>query len=113
MSDWVTKVYNSEYVHTQLLCVCVHACVRVCVCMPTLLYSQFILLYMCMYACTQSFPTVSLPLPPTRQSPACTQGVDKYVVQDTEEARVNTAAYPRPLNVIEGPLMKVGLPEWT
>ena len=30
------------------------------------------------------------------------------MVQDTEEARVNTEVYPRPLKVIEGPLMKVG-----
>ncbi len=29
------------------------------------------------------------------------------MVQDTEEARLDTAKYPRPLNVIEGPLMKV------
>ena len=43
---------------------------------------------------------------------AHTQGVDKYVVQDTEEARVNTVAYPRPLNVIEGPLMKVRRLMW-
>jgi 5-methyltetrahydrofolate--homocysteine methyltransferase len=27
-------------------------------------------------------------------------------VEDTEEARQNAALYPRPLNVIEGPLMK-------
>ena len=32
-------------------------------------------------------------------------GIDKYCVQDTEEARQNTDAYPRPLNIIEGPLM--------
>ena len=35
------------------------------------------------------------------------QGIDKYVVGDTEEARVCSDKYPRPLNVIEGPLMKV------
>lgn len=35
------------------------------------------------------------------------KGIDKYVELDTEEARSNTARYPRPLNVIEGPLMKV------
>ena len=29
------------------------------------------------------------------------------MVEDTEEARQNTDKYPRPLNVIEGPLMKV------
>ncbi len=34
------------------------------------------------------------------------KGVDKYVVEDTEEARQNTGKYPRPLNIIEGPLMK-------
>ena len=36
------------------------------------------------------------------------QGIDKYVTEDTEEARQNKDLYPRPLNVIEGPLMKVG-----
>ena len=34
------------------------------------------------------------------------KGIDKFVVSDTEEARVNKDLYPRPLNVIEGPLMK-------
>merc|ERR1719431_1446091 len=34
------------------------------------------------------------------------KGIDKFVVEDTEEARLNTTLYPRPLNVIEGPLMK-------
>ena len=34
------------------------------------------------------------------------KGIDKWVVEDTEEARINTDLYPRPLNVIEGPLMK-------
>ncbi|XP_013387692.1 methionine synthase [Lingula anatina] len=33
------------------------------------------------------------------------KGIDKYVVEDTEEARANKALYPRTLNVIEGPLM--------
>ena len=33
------------------------------------------------------------------------KGIDKFVVEDTEEARIDTALYPRPLNVIEGPLM--------
>ena len=28
------------------------------------------------------------------------------MVEDTEEARQNQALYPRPLNVIEGPLMR-------
>ncbi|KAJ2617371.1 hypothetical protein H4S08_000339 [Coemansia sp. RSA 1365] len=36
---------------------------------------------------------------------ALVKGVTKYVVEDTEEARLNKATYPRPLNVIEGPLM--------
>ena len=35
------------------------------------------------------------------------QGIDKFVVDDTAEARVNTDKYPKPLNIIEGPLMKV------
>ncbi len=38
---------------------------------------------------------------------ALIKGIDKYVVDDTEEARSMTKCYPRPLNVIEGPLMKV------
>lgn len=33
------------------------------------------------------------------------KGIDKYVEEDTEEARGNSEKYPRPLNVIEGPLM--------
>ena len=40
-----------------------------------------------------------------RLSYALIKGIDQYVVEDTEEARVNTQLYPRPLNVIEGPLM--------
>ena len=32
-------------------------------------------------------------------------GIDKYIVEDTEEARCMVNLYPRPLNVIEGPLM--------
>lgn len=35
------------------------------------------------------------------------QGIDAHVVDDTEEARVDFKKYPRTLNVIEGPLMKV------
>merc|ERR1712130_1060803 len=31
---------------------------------------------------------------------------DKFVVEDTEEARQDKNLYPRPLNVIEGPLMR-------
>ncbi|VDN31543.1 unnamed protein product [Gongylonema pulchrum] len=36
---------------------------------------------------------------------AIVKGIDTYVVEDTEEARLDTAKYPRPLNVIEQPLM--------
>jgi 5-methyltetrahydrofolate--homocysteine methyltransferase len=35
------------------------------------------------------------------------KGIDKYVVDDVEEARKDATRYPRPLNIIEGPLMKV------
>ncbi len=35
----------------------------------------------------------------------CSQGIEKYVVEDTEEARAQTERYLRPLHVIEGPLM--------
>ncbi|XP_071499462.1 methionine synthase-like [Diadema antillarum] len=34
------------------------------------------------------------------------KGIDKYAIEDVEEARQNTAKYPRPLHIIEGPLMK-------
>ncbi|XP_067942603.1 methionine synthase-like [Watersipora subatra] len=37
---------------------------------------------------------------------AIVKGIDSYVVDDTEEARSNHSKYPRPLHVIEGPLMK-------
>ncbi|KAG0238891.1 hypothetical protein BGW42_000052 [Actinomortierella wolfii] len=40
-----------------------------------------------------------------RLSYALVKGIVKYIVEDTEEARRDTATYPRPLNVIEGPLM--------
>ncbi|HEX3729193.1 MAG TPA: dihydropteroate synthase, partial [Opitutaceae bacterium] len=40
-----------------------------------------------------------------RLSHALVKGIDAYVEQDTEEARRNAARYPRPLNIIEGPLM--------
>ncbi len=33
------------------------------------------------------------------------KGIDAFVVEDTEEARQDKGRYPRPLNVIEGPLM--------
>ncbi|XP_028903027.1 methionine synthase isoform X2 [Ornithorhynchus anatinus] len=36
---------------------------------------------------------------------ALVKGIEKYVVEDTEEARLDRETYPRPLNVIEGPLM--------
>ncbi|KAJ2794501.1 hypothetical protein H4R21_005475, partial [Coemansia helicoidea] len=36
---------------------------------------------------------------------ALVKGNTKHVVEDTEEARLDKAKYPRPLNVIEGPLM--------
>ncbi|KAJ1556341.1 hypothetical protein HK405_000444 [Cladochytrium tenue] len=36
---------------------------------------------------------------------ALVKGITKHIVLDTEEARVNKEKYPRPLNVIEGPLM--------
>jgi 5-methyltetrahydrofolate--homocysteine methyltransferase len=40
-----------------------------------------------------------------RLSHALVKGIDAFVEQDTEEARGNAAKYPRPLNIIEGPLM--------
>src|SRR5471030_974305 len=40
-----------------------------------------------------------------RLSHALVKGIDTFVEADTEEARANTAKYPRPLNIIEGPLM--------
>jgi 5-methyltetrahydrofolate--homocysteine methyltransferase len=33
------------------------------------------------------------------------KGIDQWVVEDTEEARNDQVRYPRPLNVIEQPLM--------
>ena len=35
------------------------------------------------------------------------KGIDKYIIEDTEEARCDKETYPQPLNIIEGPLMKV------
>lgn len=35
------------------------------------------------------------------------QGIDKHINEDTEEAVQDTKKFPRALNVIEGPLMKV------
>jgi 5-methyltetrahydrofolate--homocysteine methyltransferase len=40
-----------------------------------------------------------------RLSHALVKGIDAFVEKDTEEARANTARYPRPLSIIEGPLM--------
>jgi len=37
---------------------------------------------------------------------ALLKGMDEFVVEDTEEARLDTATYPVPLNIIEGPLME-------
>lgn len=37
---------------------------------------------------------------------AIVKGIDQYVELDVEECRADTANYPRPLHVIEGPLMK-------
>jgi len=34
------------------------------------------------------------------------KGIDKFVLEDVEEARMAIDKYPRPLNIIEGPLMK-------
>ncbi|KAL8185845.1 UNVERIFIED_CONTAM: hypothetical protein K2H54_058977, partial [Gekko kuhli] len=36
---------------------------------------------------------------------ALVKGIEKYVIEDSEEARLNKDKYPRPLNIIEGPLM--------
>ena len=36
---------------------------------------------------------------------ALVKGIDQWIEADTEEARANSAKYPRPLNIIEGPLM--------
>lgn len=41
-----------------------------------------------------------------RLAHALVKGINKYVEEDTEEARQDTATYPRPLRIIEGPLMK-------
>ncbi|KNC81822.1 methionine synthase [Sphaeroforma arctica JP610] len=40
-----------------------------------------------------------------RLSHSLVKGIDKYVVEDVEEARLQTNLYPRPLHIIEGPLM--------
>ena len=41
----------------------------------------------------------------SRLSQALVQGIDTFIEADTEEARRDTAKYPRPLHIIEGPLM--------
>ncbi len=41
----------------------------------------------------------------SRLSHALVQGIDTFIEADTEEARRDTAKYPRPLHIIEGPLM--------
>ena len=41
----------------------------------------------------------------SRLTYALVKGITKYIIEDTEEARQNANLYPRPLNVIEGPLM--------
>ena len=41
----------------------------------------------------------------SRLSHALVKGIDTFIEADTEEARADTANYPRPLNIIEGPLM--------
>ncbi len=40
-----------------------------------------------------------------RLSHALVKGIDAFVEIDTEEARLNKSKYPRPLTIIEGPLM--------
>ncbi|OLY84291.1 Methionine synthase [Smittium mucronatum] len=40
-----------------------------------------------------------------RLSYALVKGIVKYIVEDTEEARLDKVSFPKPLNVIEGPLM--------
>jgi len=40
-----------------------------------------------------------------RLSHALVKGIDAFIEKDTEEARADTAKYPRPLAIIEGPLM--------
>uniref|UniRef100_A0A914XDV3 Methionine synthase n=1 Tax=Plectus sambesii TaxID=2011161 RepID=A0A914XDV3_9BILA len=41
----------------------------------------------------------------SRLAHALVKGIDTYIIEDTEEARLDTVKYPRPLNVIERPLM--------
>jgi len=37
---------------------------------------------------------------------ALLKGIDEFITEDTEEARLDTVNYPMPLNIIEGPLME-------
>ncbi|PVU92219.1 hypothetical protein BB559_003805 [Furculomyces boomerangus] len=41
-----------------------------------------------------------------RLAHALVKGITKYIIEDVEEARLDTASFPKPLNIIEGPLMK-------
>ncbi|HVS51039.1 MAG TPA: vitamin B12 dependent-methionine synthase activation domain-containing protein [Opitutaceae bacterium] len=41
----------------------------------------------------------------SRLAHALVKGIDQFIEADTEEARANAAKYPRPLHIIEGPLM--------
>ena len=36
---------------------------------------------------------------------ALVKGIDNYIVEDVTEARLHTDMYPKPLSIIEGPLM--------
>ena len=49
-----------------------------------------------------NFRNLENPLP-SRHS--LIKGIDAFIVEDTEVARSDSERYPRPLNVIEGPLM--------
>ena len=37
---------------------------------------------------------------------ALVKGIDNYIVEDVNEARLQTELYPKALNIIEGPLMR-------
>jgi methanogenic corrinoid protein MtbC1 len=43
---------------------------------------------------------------PARLTHALVKGIDKYIVEDVEEAYRAKTVYPRPLSIIEGPLME-------
>lgn len=49
--------------------------------------------------------TIACFLPPPLSFFFSFKGIEKHIVEDTEEARLNQDKYPRPLNIIEGPLM--------